>query len=230
MMFTSEAFLLLITIFQCYYFTRIIANFNNNFPTVVAEAVSSTAFALICTILLLQKIKAEGHSLDHTFYTSNGYVYVKILIAAIAYCLLQLIRPSFILQKLNFAEFFVFYLASVLSLFMIISTQNLIAMYLAIELQSLCFYVLASYSRNSAFSVEAGLKYFLTGANFSAVLLLGIGFLYGSLGDVNLLNISAMLPVYIKVSGKFSIILLTLAFILITNTLLFKIACAPFHG
>ena len=55
-------------------------------------------------------------------------------------------------------------------------------MYLAIELQSLCFYVLAAFKRNSEFSTEAGLKYFVLGAFSSGVLLFGCSLIYGFTG------------------------------------------------
>jgi NADH-ubiquinone oxidoreductase chain 2 len=54
-----------------------------------------------------------------------------------------------------------------------ISAYDLIAMYLAIELQSLCFYVIAASKRNSEFSTEAGLKYLILGAFSSGILLFG---------------------------------------------------------
>lgn len=57
-------------------------------------------------------------------------------------------------------------------LFMI-SAYDLIVMYLAIELQSLCFYVIAASKRDSEFSTEAGLKYFILGAFSSGILLFG---------------------------------------------------------
>jgi proton-translocating NADH-quinone oxidoreductase chain N len=70
-------------------------------------------------------------------------------------------------------------------LFMI-SAFDLIAMYLAIELQSLCFYVLAASKRNSEFSTEAGLKYFLLGAFSSGIFLFGCSLIYGFTGVTNL--------------------------------------------
>jgi NADH-ubiquinone oxidoreductase chain 2 len=54
-----------------------------------------------------------------------------------------------------------------------ISAYDLIAMYLAIELQSLCFYVIAASKRKSEFSTEAGLKYLILGAFSSGILLFG---------------------------------------------------------
>lgn len=58
-------------------------------------------------------------------------------------------------------------------------------MYLAIELQSLSFYVLAAFQRNNEFSTEAGLKYFVLGALSSGLLLFGESIIYGFTGITN---------------------------------------------
>ncbi|CAL6448416.1 unnamed protein product [Bathycoccus prasinos] len=65
---------------------------------------------------------------------------------------------------------------------LLISASDFISMYLAIEMQSLCLYVLAASKRNSEFSTEAGLKYFLLGAFSSGILLFGCSILYGLTG------------------------------------------------
>eukprot|EP01040_Poterioochromonas_malhamensis_P010583 gene10583-11520_t len=97
------------------------------------------------------------------------------------------------------------------------------------EAQTLCFYVLASANRTSIFSVEAALKYFIAGSFFSASFLAGTALLYGCLGTINLEEIYALLSFGL---GNYSIqieSLVFLAIVLITSTLLFKIASAPFH-
>jgi NADH:ubiquinone oxidoreductase subunit 2 (subunit N) len=67
----------------------------------------------------------------------------------------------------------------------LVSSYDLISLYLAIELQSLCFYVLAAFQRNNEFSTEAGLKYFILGALSSGFLLFGESILYGFTGITN---------------------------------------------
>jgi NADH:ubiquinone oxidoreductase subunit 2 (subunit N) len=68
----------------------------------------------------------------------------------------------------------------------IVSAHDLVGMYLAIELQSLSFYVIAAFQRNNEFSAEAGLKYFILGALSSGLLLFGESILYGLTGITNL--------------------------------------------
>jgi NADH-quinone oxidoreductase subunit N len=95
-------------------------------------------------------------------------------------------------------------------------------MYLAIELQSLAFYVFASFLRNSEYSTEAGLKYFLFGAVISCFLLLGFSLIYLSFG------VTSFEPLFsIAMSQDNQFLCLGILFILLS--LLFKVGSAPFH-
>nr|WQM21633.1 NADH dehydrogenase subunit 2 [Juncus effusus] len=76
-------------------------------------------------------------------------------------------------ERFDAFEFIVLILLSTCSMLLMISAYDLIAMYLAIELQSLCFYVIAASKRKSEFSTEAGLKYLILGAFSSGILLFG---------------------------------------------------------
>jgi NADH:ubiquinone oxidoreductase subunit 2 (subunit N) len=89
-------------------------------------------------------------------------------------------------QKINSFEYIILILIATLSMLFIISSFDLISIYLAIELQSLSFYVLAAYQRNNEFSTEAGLKYFILGALSSGFLLFGESIIYGFTGITNL--------------------------------------------
>jgi proton-translocating NADH-quinone oxidoreductase chain N len=89
-------------------------------------------------------------------------------------------------EALTAFESIILILLSTCSMLFMISSFDLIAMYLAIELQSLCFYVLAASKRNSEFSTEAGLKYFILGAFSSGILLFGCSLIYGFTGVTNL--------------------------------------------
>ena len=74
---------------------------------------------------------------------------------------------------------------AVTGMMLVVSSYDLIAMYLAIELQSFCMYIIASLKRESEFSTEAGLKYFILGAFSSGLLLFGCSLLYGFTGSTN---------------------------------------------
>ena len=65
------------------------------------------------------------------------------------------------------------------------SCNDLLTAYLAIELSSLALYILASFRKTLSYSVESGIKYFVTGALSSAFFLLGSSFIYGITGSIN---------------------------------------------
>ena len=88
-------------------------------------------------------------------------------------------------QKLIFFEYQLVILLSILGLMLMCSCNDLITAFLAIELSSLAFYLLASYRKTSLYSIEGGVKYFITGAISSAFFLLGSSILYGSVGSVS---------------------------------------------
>jgi NADH:ubiquinone oxidoreductase subunit 2 (subunit N) len=72
-----------------------------------------------------------------------------------------------------------------LGIFLLCSSNDLIVAYLSIELQSLAFYILAAFRKNSTYSIEAGLKYFVLGAFSSGLFLFGSSLIYGISGSVN---------------------------------------------
>ena len=96
-------------------------------------------------------------------------------------------------------------------------------------MQSICFYILSASKKNSSFSIESGLKYFISGSFISAIFLFGSSIIYGCLGTLNLTKLSLIFSeIFLSTSYQFNF-LVYLGLICITTTLLFKIVCAPFH-
>ena len=85
----------------------------------------------------------------------------------------------------NNFEYVILILISVLGLLLLCSSNDLITSYLAIELQSVAFYLMAAFKKNSAYSIESGLKYFIIGALSSAFFLFGSAIIYGCVGSLN---------------------------------------------
>jgi NADH:ubiquinone oxidoreductase subunit 2 (subunit N) len=88
-------------------------------------------------------------------------------------------------QKINRFEYVIIIIISILGLLILCSSNDILISYLAIELQSLSFYVLAAFKQNSIFSVESGLKYFIFGAFASSLFLFGFSIIYGITGCTN---------------------------------------------
>jgi len=116
---------------------------------------------------------------DYTSFIS------KFVVGLLSLGCLLAIKPYLILQKINNFEYVLLFLFSVLGLFLLCASNDLITTYLAIELQSLAFYVLSSFKKSSTFSVNAGIKYFILGAFASSLFLLGSSILYGVIGTIN---------------------------------------------
>jgi NADH-ubiquinone oxidoreductase chain 2 len=117
----------------------------------------------------------------------------------------------------------------------LISSSDLISMFLSIELQSYALYLICSIYRNSENSVSAGLTYFLLGGLSSCIILLGQGLLYVNTGTTNLESIYIIKNIYESlVEENTNYILYNLnsiqySLILLSIGLLFKVSSAPFH-
>lgn len=117
----------------------------------------------------------------------------------------------------------------------LVSSTDLVSLYLAIELQSFAVYILAALYRNNESATAAGLKYFLLGALSSALILLGSSLIYGYTGLTNLDAISSLLSVSSSCPqssiGEDSVTQgVVLGLVIMTVGFLFKIASAPFHN
>jgi NADH-quinone oxidoreductase subunit N len=119
-------------------------------------------------------------------------------------------------------EFGILIVLSTVGMMVMISANDLIALYLGLELQSLAAYVIASFHRDNLRSTEAGLKYFVLGALSSGMLLYGASLVYGFTGTVSFPGIAAAL------TGAPGIGVI-LGIVFVAAGLAFKVSAAPFH-
>jgi len=110
----------------------------------------------------------------------------------------------------------------------LVSSTDLVSLYLAIELQSFAVYILATLYRENESATSAGLKYFLLGALSSALILLGSALVYAYTGLTNLDAISSLISVSTTSNSVTQGVMLGL--VVMTAGFLFKIAAAPFHN
>jgi NADH-quinone oxidoreductase subunit N len=135
---------------------------------------------------------------------------------------LLLSREYMAREKIDQFEFPVLILLSTTGMLMLISAQNLIGLYLGLELMSLALYVVAAFHRDNVRASEAGLKYFVLGSLSSGMLLYGASLLYGFAGTVSFTGIAEALK------GGASIgVIFALVFVL--AGLAFKMSMVPFH-
>ncbi len=122
------------------------------------------------------------------------------------------------------AEYHALMLFSLVGGVILVSFQNMTMLFLGIEILSVSVYILAGIKKRDLLSNEAALKYFLMGAFFTAVLLLGIAFVYGATASFSLTKIAQVTQ-----AGTGKGILLYTGILLILLALSFKVAIAPFH-
>ena len=124
------------------------------------------------------------------------------------------------LLKVEYPVLFVF---AALGMSIMVSASDLISLYMGLELQSLCLYVLAAFRRDALRSTEAGLKYFVLGALSSGLLLYGASLVYGYTGSTSFESIAAV----IRLEGASTGLVFGLVFL--TAGIAFKVSAVPFH-
>ncbi|QXD24892.1 NADH-quinone oxidoreductase subunit N [Opitutia bacterium ISCC 51] len=146
----------------------------------------------------------------------------KALVFVLALFVIQFSKPQ--VPNQHVSEYFGLILLSTLGMGFVITAQNLIMFFVALELISLSLYGLTAFQNKKDFSVEAGVKYFAIGGVSSAFLLYGLSYLYGATHALNFADITAALQ-----SGQAPASYLLIAATGIVVGLGFKIAAAPFH-
>lgn len=121
----------------------------------------------------------------------------------------------------HIGEYFALLLFATVAVLFLVSTQNFLLIFLALEFLSLVLYILTGFDKGSRFSAEAALKYFLFGGISAAFLLFGISLIYGLSGSIDLAQIAvaAMQPDPLWM----------IAVVMVVVGFGFKVAAAPFH-
>lgn len=127
-------------------------------------------------------------------------------------------------EKLRRPEFSVLILLATVGMMLMISANDLIALYVGLELQSLALYVLASFHRDQVKSAEAGLKYFVLGALASGILLYGATLVYGFTGTTSFEKLAT-----VGAGNDVHGVGLLIGMALVATGLIFKVSAVPFH-
>ena len=190
----------------------------NSFQTVLRLSI----LVLISIIyLILKDWGGEAQIFLDSFKNDKFSDYFKVLIL-ISSIFVFISSNQFVKDKnLHKFEYPIIIMFSILGMFFMLSSNDLILFYLGLELQSLSLYVLASIDRDNIISSEAGIKYFVLSALSSGLLLYGCSLLYGFTGSTNFENISNSLTTQ-NIGAIFAMV-----FILVG--LAFKVSAVPFH-
>src|SRR5216684_2795186 len=127
-------------------------------------------------------------------------------------------------RKIARFEFPVLVLLATTGMMVMISANDLITLYLGLEMQSLALYVTASFDRDSVRSTEAGLKYFVLGALASGMLLYGASLVYGFAGTTSFAQLAGLFSGGARPSSG-----LIIGMVFVSVGLAFKVSAVPFH-
>ena len=181
-----------------------------------------TYLILLLTALIIFNSGTNKVEYFSDSFIKNPYVdFIKILILLSTIIVLNMSQSFIRDNKISKFEYPIIVMLSLLGMFFMLSSNDLIIFYLGLELQSLSLYILAAIDRDNIRSTESGIKYFVLSALSSGLLLYGCSLLYGFTGSVNFEIISS------ELSSNNTGAIFAMVFILVG--LAFKISAVPFH-
>ncbi len=153
-------------------------------------------------------------------FKSNGLLAIEKNVLNLATLIISLFSYEWLKKHKHVSEFYLLMLSSLLGLFFMLSSGNLLMFYLGLELSTIPLAALCNFDLEKKASGEAALKMILSSAFSSAILLFGISLIYGSCGTVNFSEIAMNLS-----GGKMQL----LALIIVFTGFAFKLSVVPFH-
>lgn len=216
-----------------------LVSYNKYYNLVIQKAVSEIA---VLVLLMTSYLIVNDDLFALNFLSFNGSIINDhfAFLSKLAICLTSAAYFLFVADSLKYErlvsfEYLLVLMFAILGLMLLCSSNDLLTAYLAIELSSLSFYILASFKKSSNYSVESGIIYFVTGAVSSAFFLFGSSYIYGATGTINFTDLT-IVPGLTKNSsgvlycpGFFQYTFVELGLTLILFSLFIKLALAPFH-
>jgi NADH-quinone oxidoreductase subunit N len=178
---------------------------------------------LVAVAVLVIVHPAEGVLFNGGFIQDGFSRYMKALVLGASAFALILSVSSAAEDGLNKFEYTVLVVLASLGMMVMISANDLMSLYIGLELQSLSLYVLAAMKRESSKATEAGLKYFVLGALSSGMLLYGASMVYGFTGHTQLDQIAQVISLGDRSVG------LIFGLVFLLAGIAFKISAVPFH-
>ena len=146
-----------------------------------------TLLVILSIFLLLNEDLLTMNLFGSNNFIINDYLSfaTKLMVCVSSAAFLIIINISFRDEPIqNNFEYVILLTISVLGLLLLCSANDLLTAYLAIELHSIAFYIMAAFKRDSSYSIESGLKYFIIGALSSCFFLFGASIIYGCMGSL----------------------------------------------
>lgn len=227
-----EIFLVTTGIFLLVYGVIWSTSKDKNYPLILTNISWLSLLACVFTFILLLNSPIQNALVFYnTLVIDDFTTFIKGLILLSTFFCIFMSGDYIKRESLNAFEYLILIILSTSAMLFLVSSADFISLYLAIEAQSLCFYVLAAIKRNSEFSTEAGLKYFLLGAFSSGLLLFGCSLIYGFTGVT---NFSELARIFTGGTQEFALTSTALpacelGMVFLLVGFLFKITAVPFH-
>ncbi|WP_019906847.1 NADH-quinone oxidoreductase subunit NuoN [Methylobacterium sp. 77] len=184
--------------------------------------VGALVLLILAFFVVVSQSGAKVTTLNGSFIVDNFSKVMKALIMIGSAATILLSRDYFQRERIDRFEFPILIVLCTIGMMVMASANDLIALYLGLELQSLAAYVIAAFHRDNLKSTEAGLKYFVLGALSSGMLLYGSSLVYGFTGTVSFPGIVSAL----NDNAGFGIVL---GIVFVAAGVAFKMSAVPFH-
>ena len=183
-------------------------------------------FTLVGTFVLVMMAQVDGKvvSFNGMFVQDAMSIVLKLFILAISAVTFVYSRDYLKDRNIYKGEFYVLGLFAVLGMMLMVSANNLLMIYLGLELLSLCLYAMVAFNRDDGKASEAAMKYFVLGAIASGMLLYGMSILYGLSGSLVISDIAVAVN-----QATDTRIGMVFALVFILVALAFKLGAVPFH-
>ncbi len=166
---------------------------------------------------------SQTPSFARMFVLDGFSIFFKLLLLA-GVAVVVLLSTDYLQEgRYSTWEFYALMAFALCGTFFMVSGVHLISIYIGLELLSLSSYILAGYYKRETKSTEAAMKYFITSAVSSAILLYGVSIIFGSVGSLNLADLGRAL------AGEIGNRSLVIGVLMLAAGLCFKIAAVPFH-
>jgi len=182
-----------------------------------------SALLLVATAIVVIMRPADGLAFGGVFLSDAFSRFMKVVALGASAVALFMAAGEAKSDNIEKFEFPVLVVLATLGMMIMISANDLITVYMSLELQSLALYVVAAMNRDSAKSTEAGLKYFVLGALSSGMLLYGMSLVYGFTGHTGFAEITTALAAETRPTG------LVFGLVFVLAGVAFKISAVPFH-
>ncbi|MBT4906792.1 MAG: NADH-quinone oxidoreductase subunit NuoN [Rhodospirillaceae bacterium] len=179
---------------------------------------------VVAALLVLAGPAGKTTAFNGQFMVDAFAVFTKVLLIAGAALALILAQPYNMREDIKQFEYPILMVFAVLGMMMMVSANDLLSLYVGLELQSLALYVLAAIRRDNLRSSEAGLKYFVLGALSSGILLYGMSLIYGFAGTTGFDGLAAIFA-----ADNDAPVGVIVGLVFIAAGLAFKVSAVPFH-